>query len=100
MKETHITHSEISTRIVWRGIGIRVDYHPNRWNGPADHIELTSDNHALLPVTETGYHSNFVPAGRITPNTLVDYVLASLEKEALSEAWKAYEVASKQLSFF
>ena len=89
-----------TTRIVWRDIGVRIDYYPNRWNGPVDHIEITSDGRVPLPVTETGYRSNFLPAGTVNHENLIDQVTSWLDEQAETEAWKAYENASKQLSLF
>ena len=88
------------TRIEGRGIGITLTFHPNRWNGPVDHIEVQSDGSVQLPITETGYRSHFVPAGQVTADTLVEQVTAWLDAEAQSEVWKRYEEASRQLSLF
>lgn len=87
-------------RIVWRGIGIQVDYHPCRWNGPCDHVELSSDGRVPLPVTETGYKSHFLPTGIVTADTLEEQVTAWLDELAQSEDWRRHEEASKQLSLF
>lgn len=89
-----------TTRIEWRGIGIQLEFHPNRWNSPVDHIEVHSDDRVPIPITETGYKSHFLQAGQVTPENLVEQVTAWLEEEAQSEAWKRYEEASRQLSLF
>lgn len=87
-------------RISWRGIGIRVDFHPSRWNGPCDHVELHSDNCVPLPVTETGYRSHFLPSGFVTAETLADQVIAWLDDQANTPEWRTHEEDSKQLSLF
>jgi hypothetical protein len=89
-----------TTRIEWRGIGIQLEFHANRWNSPVDHIEIRSDNRVPLPITETGYKSHFLPAGQVTAETLIEAVTAWLDVEAQSDAWKRYEEASRQLSLF
>jgi len=45
--------------IVWRGIEIEVTFTPERY-GMVDHIELRTQGRTPLPVTETGYRSNFI----------------------------------------
>lgn len=87
-------------RISWRGIGIRVDFHPCRWSGACDHVELHSDGRVPLPVTETGYRSHFLPTGIVTADTLEAQVIAWLDEEAAKPEWRGYEDASKQLSLF
>jgi hypothetical protein len=87
-------------RIEWRGIGIQLEFHANRWNVAVDHIEIRSDNSVPLPITETGYKSHFLSAGQVTEETLADQVTAWLDDEAQSDAWKRYEEASRQLSLF
>ncbi|TNE42954.1 MAG: hypothetical protein EP341_11690 [Sphingomonadales bacterium] len=83
-------------RIDWRGIGMTLIFHPYRWGGPCDHIEIFSDGRVPLPVTETGYKSHFVVAGTIPPEALVDHVTAWLDENARSDRWKE----QRQLSLF
>ncbi len=88
------------TRIEWRGVGIQLEFRPNRWNSPVDHIEIRSDNRVPLPITETGYKSYFLQANQVTPDTLAEQITAWLDEEAQSETWKRSEEASRQLSLF
>lgn len=89
-----------TSRMVWRGIGITVTFHPTRWNSPVDHIEITSDGREPLPITETGYRSNFILAGSIPRNDVEANVLAWLEEEADKESWKRFEAERQQLALF
>ncbi|WP_414896503.1 hypothetical protein [Rhodovulum sp. YEN HP10] len=93
-------NAPFTIQIVWRGIAIRVDYHARRWNGPCDHVEITSDNRVPLPVTETGYRSHFLPAGVVTPDTLEAQVTAWLDEEAAKPEWQHYQEASRQMTLF
>lgn len=78
-----------TTRIEWRGIGIQLEFHANRWNSPVDHIEIRSDNRVPLPITETGYKSHFISAGQVKPETLVEATPLILYKRpmALIRPW-------------
>lgn len=86
--------------IVWRGIGITVTFHPTRWNSPVDHIEITSDGREPLPITETGYRSNFILAGSIPRDEVEANVLAWLDEEADTERWKRFDASRRQLTLF
>ena len=90
----------VTIRIDWRGIGIQVEYHHCRWNGPCDHVELTSDGRVPLPVSKTGYKSHFLPTGIVTVDMLEQQVIAWLDVEAQAKDWKRREEDSKQLSLF
>jgi hypothetical protein len=54
-----------------------------------------------LPITETGYKSLFIlPEYIAEKGDAKDYVLAWLNHEAQSEAWKRSQSAARQLSLF
>ncbi|WP_417261450.1 hypothetical protein [Celeribacter sp.] len=89
-----------SLRITWRGIGVQITLHPRRWGSPVDHIEIESDGREPLPITETGYRSNFILAGTIPSDELERHVLAWLEEQAQTDGWKQYEAERRQLSLF
>jgi len=56
---------------------------------------------AVLPVTETGYRSHFVPREEVEAlGGPVAYARAWLDHAARSPAWAAHMAASRQLSLF
>ncbi|WP_395173303.1 hypothetical protein [Roseibium alexandrii] len=86
--------------IVWQSIVIDV-WHMRGWVPGMDHIEVRSQDSALLPTTETGYKSLFVPSAddHITSDPAA-YVLAWLDHAASSEEWKDRAAERAQLSLF
>ena len=57
-------------RITWRGIAITLRYCPNMLAAmEAAHLEIISDGRAPLPVSETGYRSQFF----LEPDPLADW---------------------------
>lgn len=91
----------ITSQIVWRDISVEITFHKRRWNSDFDHLEVTAMNDAQIPVTETGYRSHFLPDGIVSDHGGPEaYVLAWLDHEADSEAWKKREEASRQMSLF
>jgi len=90
----------ITAMLIWNGIKIMVTHTPNRF-GVVDHIELHSEDHQRLPVTETGYRSHWVYEDQIEPyGSALAFVQAWLDTEARSPAWRAYVEASRQLDLF
>jgi len=91
----------ITSQIDWRGVTIRIVFWTRRWNSDFDHLEITAMNDAPIPITETGYRSHFVPDGNVEAHGGPEaYVLAWLDHEADSAAWKKREEASRQMSLF
>lgn len=86
--------------VEWRGIALKIGYIAKRFAG-MDHVEVRSAERVPLPITETGYRSLFILPERLKehgdPET---YVLAWLDHEAQSAAWKRYEADRKQLRLF
>jgi hypothetical protein len=84
----------------WRGIALEIGYIAKRFAG-MDHIEVRSAESVPLPITATGYRSLFILPEHLEehgdPET---YVLAWLDHEATSAAWKRYEAEDRQLSLF
>lgn len=90
---------------VWQGITLEVCYCP-KWGAHFDgmgfaHLEIRSENCAVLPITETGYKSHFLPATEIDDQGgPVAYVEAWLDHAAQSAEWKEHVRQSRQLSLF
>ena len=87
--------------LIWRGVTIHIRSQARCFTmGNLCHfdIEAVSPERTKLPITETGYRSHFF-YGEL-PEDAVAAVRSWLDEEAESAEWKAYEAASKQLSFF
>lgn len=81
--------------ITWRGIALGVTFTPEKF-GLVDHIEIKTQDRAPLPVTETGYRSQFIPAGTVAEHGgAVAFVTVWLEHEAARTGW-----SGAQLSLF
>jgi hypothetical protein len=81
--------------IVWRGITVEITFNPKEF-GMADHIELRGADKTPLPVTETGYRSNFLSRGHVAAHRgAVEFVTAWLDYEAGRLNW-----TGAQLSLF
>lgn len=81
--------------IVWRGVLIEITFTPKAF-GMVDHIELRTEGRAPLPVTETGYRSNFTNRGTVTEyGGAIAFVSAWLDHEAERTGW-----SGAQLSLF
>lgn len=88
----------ISTQ--WRGVALEIAHMTCRDAG-IDHIEIMSARRVPLPITETGYKSLFVDPEPVThAGGAEEFVLAWLDHEATSAAWKRYEAQDRQLSLF
>lgn len=80
--------------ITWRGIALDVTFTPKRFAGH-DHIEIRAEGPAVLPVTDTGYRSHFLPHGIIEgAGGVVAFVTTWLDAAAKERRW------SGQLSLF
>ena len=97
-------------RLDWRGVTVTVSYEPD-WLGMSKrspeaataHLEVhkVSPDWALLPITETGYRSHFLPRGTVeSAGGPVAYVRAWLDEAAKSPDWKLREQQSRQFSLF
>lgn len=82
--------------ITWRGIALEITFTANKF-GLIDHIEVSADGRAVLPITETGYRSHFIACGTVAVHGgAIAFVTAWLEHEAAQTGWKA----DAQLSLF
>ena len=91
----------ITSQIVWHGVSVEITYRKRRWKSDFDHIELQVKDGRIIPVTETGYRSHFLPAGIVEEHGGPEsYVLAWLDHEAENPDWKKRESASRQMSLF
>lgn len=70
----------MSARLTWRGIEIEVKHEVNWLNTGLHHIEVFTEPRTRLPITETGYRSEFVSEENFaTYEDAADYVLTWLE---------------------
>jgi hypothetical protein len=97
-------------RLDWRGVTVSVSYEPD-WLGMSKrspeaataHLEVqrVSPKWALLPITETGYRSHFLPRGSVERlGGPAAYVRAWLDEAAKAPDWKRREQQARQLSLF
>ena len=90
-------------RFTWQGIEIEAIYCPVRW-GVIAHLEIRSIEppRAPLPITETGYRSQFHSCGTVEANggDVVAQVMAWLDEEAAKPEWRRYVEASRQGELF
>jgi len=94
------TLNRVVEAITWRGIGLTIIHTTNYFAG-IDHIETHSENRTPFPISETGYKSHFLHVDGLQGHPCaVEYVLAWLECEAKSKAWKAQEFVSRQGNLF
>lgn len=95
-----------SFRVVWRGIGLTIKWVPEYFalddgSYAIDHMEIEADNRAALPITETGYKSQFMQREAIeAEGGPVSYALAWLDHQAAKPAWKAREAVARQFALF
>ena len=88
--------------LVWRGITCRVKHTP-RYFDYADHVELfvVKPKGAILPITETGYRSEFLSAEELaTAGGAVTFITGLLEREAKTKRWQKRDFESRQLKLF
>lgn len=87
--------------IVWDGVPVDITYRQRRWKSDFDHIELRIPDGHILPVTETGYRSHFLPSGIVQEYGGVEsFVRAWLDHEAERPDWKIRKDAARQMSLF
>ena len=96
-----MTAAPIIATIMWEGRSIRLSYRSRRW-GVIDHLEIETANREALPISETGYLSQFFgpvePA--LTIEEIIETVRTHLETAARNPDWLAAEGARKQLTLF
>lgn len=92
----------ITSRIIWDGVLIEITYHERRHKNPSfDHIELRIPDAQIIPLTETGYKSHFLPSGIVGQHGGYEgFVRAWLDHAAKSSDWKARKDAARQMSLF
>lgn len=94
MKEEYTTFD-----LTWQDRIVAVSYQANWLNSGQWHIELRCDE--LLPVTDTGYRSQFAAAAEIeTAEDITAYVEDWLDEAAKDPRWPEREAASRQLKLF
>lgn len=98
-----------TTTIDWQGIALSVSYEPSYFGlgGTSDyavaHLQIwaVKPERAALPITETGYRSHFLhPSFVDEAGGPVPYVLAWLDAEAQTPAWRHRADQARQLSLF
>ena len=73
--------------IFWRGVQIEITFTPNAFR-LVEHIEICTENNIPLPVTETGYRSNFTEKGTVAQHGgLVEFVNQWLDNVAQETGW-------------
>ena len=81
--------------ITWRGVEIEIVYAEKKF-GVIDHVELRTEGKAPLPVTETGYRSEYFALGTAKEyGGVIPLVTAWLDHEAERVKWQG-----SQLSLF
>lgn len=91
----------IETTFEWQGRNIQITYTPHYFTD-MDHVEIRSGDGLPLPITSTGYRSEFRPAS--TPamgmEEVIKLVTGWLKEMAQSKKWLEYDLKSRQLSLF
>jgi len=91
----------ITYQIVWEGVQVEITYRKRRWKSDFDHIELHVEEGCIIPVTETGYRSHFLPAGIVDSfDGYEGFVRAWLDHEAENSDWKKRKETARQMSLF
>ena len=86
----------------WRGITCRVKHTP-RYFDYADHVELfvVRLKGAILPITDTGYRSEFLSAAELaSAGGALAFITTLLEREAKTKRWQKRDFESRQLRLF
>ena len=79
--------------ITWRGIAIEITHTPEKWS-VIDHIELRTEGKTPLPVTETGYRSEYFALGSVAEfGGAVAFVTAWLDHEAERTKWRGAQLS-------
>ncbi|MEQ1934949.1 MAG: hypothetical protein ABL962_13910 [Fimbriimonadaceae bacterium] len=87
--------------IQWEGRALRLSYTPRRWN-MVDHVEIHASDGRLLPITKTGYRSQFF--GPVEPTldlqAVIENVRDQLDLAARKSEWCEAEEERQQLTLF
>ena len=93
----------------WNSIGLQITWEPS-WLNLGDclghdmghlQVESIAPEKAPLPITETGYRSHFTaPMTVASFGGPVAFVLAWLDEESQTAAWREREQAARQPSLF
>lgn len=99
-----MSRSIITIAFDWQGIALSVTYEPN-WldleSADVAHLQIESVDHVRLPITETGYRSQFLSPEEVEQaGGPVAFATAWLDEMARSKEWRRYVEASRQLSLF
>jgi len=93
-------------KLNWQGIAFTVRYCAN-WHSDHDadfqiaHLEIISEGSAPLPVTETGYKSQFLhPDHIVAKGSATAYAIAWLDEASQSKDWQAHMIERRQRSLF
>ena len=88
---------------IWQGIEIELCYWPLKW-GVISHLEIRSilPEGAQLPITETGFKSQFFQPDSIEliDGSIVEKVVQWLDDMAQSKQWIEYVENSRQGELF
>jgi len=90
------------SRVTWRGIDVEIR-HCRAWCTLTgiSHVEVMSTGRVPLPITETGYRSQFTAPENVAQyGTVESYVLAWLDHSSQSRDWKIRETEARQLFLF
>lgn len=91
----------ITATLEWEGRAIRLSYHPRKWD-VIDHLEIESETREPLPITETGYLSQFF--GPMEPALTIDEVIETvrdhLDTAARDPDWIKVEAERRQRDLF
>lgn len=82
----------------WRGIEVGIVYRADAgFSEGYAHLEIHTAPRTLLPITETGYRSHFLPKAEMDRvGCPVAYVSLWLDKAAQSKAWRQMEADLRQ----
>ncbi|MEA3014300.1 MAG: hypothetical protein QOD42_2845 [Sphingomonadales bacterium] len=99
-----VTRDIVTEIFEWQGVTIEIGYEAE-WLGcrVTAHLELhvRHPEGAVLPVTDTGYRSHFLPQGAVEDaGGPTAYVTAWLDVTARSKPWREIDFARRQLPLF
>lgn len=105
-----MSRADWTTRMDWEGIALLVSWRPGYFAAELDaesrfeigHLVIEAEGRERLPITETGYRSQFISLDALIPfdDDPVAYARAWLDHEAASDAWQEHIAARAQLSLF
>lgn len=100
------SHHYTEHKLNWQGIAVTVRYCAD-WHSDKDtgfligHLEIVSEGSVPLPITETGYKSQFLhPDHVIAKGHAITYVIAWLDEASQSKDWQAHMIEQRQGSLF